>query len=202
MLATCTLMASPPDQRRGGAPTGEARGGGSVEQARIPTTEHAVAGEVIRVDEAAQSLVVRTAEGGDQILTFTRETVVRGLEDVSRMTDAAAKIGLQGTSAVVRFNAIGLAAAAVSVERVGEQPLRVIRGSIARVDEAGTFVVVRTTDGGEDTISFATHAVLDGPKGARDAAVGAVRSIKPGATVTVHYSDDGGQKLAHLLKHA
>lgn len=171
-------------------------------RSRPARAEHAVAGEIRKVDHAAHVLVIRTADGVDETVKFTTHTTVKGLKDVVRVSDATARAGLEGSWAVVRYSGEGVERTAIGVDHAGRKALGVARGSVVKVDEAGTFVVVKVAGGAEETFHFATHAVVDGAHGAGEAAALTVRTIKRGSEVTVHYSEENGRKFVHLLKHA
>ena len=171
---------------------------GTQARARV---EHAIAGAVKTVDHAASTIVVRLADGTEATVKFTAHTTVHGLKDVKSATDAAAKAGLEGGSVVIRYTGEGIERTAVAVEHVGKKALVVAKGSLVKVDEAGTFVTVKVAGGAEETFHFATRVVVDGAGGARDAGVATMRKLKHGVEVTVHYSEEGGRKLVHLVKH-
>ena len=70
------------------------------------------------------------------------------------------------------------------------------------MDEAGKFVVIKTTDGIEETYQLTRGVVIDTLRGLEEAVRAISHTIKEGAEVTVHYADKGDKKIAYLLRHA
>lgn len=178
------------------------RGEASQTQGRSARVEHAVAGEIRKVDHAAKTVVIRTADGVDETFTFTGETAVRGAGDVMRLADVTARSVLEGGSAVVHYTGDGVDKTAVAVDHIGLRTLRTAKGTVTRVDEAGKFVVIKTAAGIEETYQLTRDVVIDTLRGLEEAARATSHTIKKGAEVTVHYADEGGKKVAYLLRHA
>ena len=176
---------------------------GEPSQTPGPTArvEHAVAGEVRRVDHAAKTVVIRTADGVDETFRFTAETAVRGASEVTRLADVTARSGLEGGSAVVHYTGEGVDKTAVAVDHIGGRTLRIAKGTVTRVDEAGKFVVIKTAAGIEETYQLTRDVVIDMIRGLGEAAMATSHTIKKGAEVTVHYANEGDKKIAYLLRH-
>lgn len=169
-------------------------------QDRTARAEHAVAGEIRKVDHDAKTIVIHTTDGADETVKVTDRTAVRGLKDVRRATDATAKAGLEGTTVVVHYTGEGADKTAVRIDHIGKRALKTAKGTVVRVDDAGKFVVVKTAEGTEETFELSKDAVVDTGRGIKGSAVATGGAIKKGADVTVHYSDEGGKKLVHLVK--
>ena len=180
---------------------GPQRAQASQAQGRSARVEHAVAGEVRKVDPAAQTVVIHTAEGVDETFKFTGETAVRGAGDVTRLADVSAQSGLEGGSAVVHYIGEGVDKTAVAVDHIGQRTLRIAKGTVTRVDEAGKFVVIETAAGIEETYQLTRDVVIDMIRGLGEAAMATSHTIKKGAEVTVHYANEGDKKIAYLLRH-
>jgi len=176
---------------------------GEPSQTPGPTArvEHAVAGEVRKVDHAAKTVVIRTADGVDETFRFTAETAVRGASEVTRLADVTARSGLEGGSAVVHYTGEGVDKTAVAVDHIGGRTLRIAKGTVTRVDEAGKFVVIKTAAGIEETYQLTRDVVIDMIRGLGEAAMATSHTIKKGAEVTVHYANEGDKKIAYLLRH-
>ena len=177
------------------------RGEASQTQGRSARVEHALAGEVRKVDQAAKTVVIRTADGVDETFTFTGETAVRGTGDVTRLANVTARAGLEGGSAVVHYTGEGVDKTAVAVDHIGRRTLRIAKGTVTRVDEAGKFVVIKTAAGIEETYQLTRDVVIDTLRGLEEATRATSHTIKKGADVTVHYADEGSMKVTYLLRH-
>jgi hypothetical protein len=163
--------------------------------------EHAIAGEIEKIDHASRTIQIRTADGVEATVKFTDRTTVHGLKDVSRALELEAKAGLEGGSAVIHYTGQGADRTAVEIDHLGKRTLKTAKGTVVRVDEAGTFVVVKTKTGTDETFEFTKDAVVDSDRGVETAEAGTGKSIKKGTEVTVHYSESAGKKLLHLLEH-
>jgi arginine repressor len=173
----------------------------SQAQSRTARAEHAVAGKVTKVDHAARTVVIHTTDGVDETIRFTERTVVRGAEGVTRVADATAKASLEGWSAVVHYTGDGADKTAMTVDRIGQRTLTVARGTVVLLDEAGKFVIIKTAAGAEETYRLTRDVVIDTLRGLEDVAAVASHGIRKGADVTVHYADEGGNKVAYLIRH-
>jgi hypothetical protein len=112
-------------------------------QGRTVRAEHAVAGEIRKVDHATKTLVIHTTDGIDETVKFTEQTAVRGVKDLTRLADATAKGSLEGGSVVLHYTGEGIDRTAVAVDRIGQRTLRIAKGTLVRLDDAGTFVVIK-----------------------------------------------------------
>ena len=65
-------------------------------------------------------------------------------------------------------------------------------GTVTKVDKAAHTVTVKTKEGAEETYDLSKDAVIDSGKGI-------VKETKEGEKVTVHYTEEGGKKIAHFL---
>lgn len=163
--------------------------------------DHAVAGTVKKVDAATKTMVIHTTEGVDETVKFTEKTTVSGAKDVAHASDATAKASLEGTSVVLHYTSTGADKTAVSVDHASKGALKVTKATVVRVDEGGKFVVVKTAAGAEETYDLSKDVVVDSGKGVEHGAAKTGSAIKKGDEVTVHYSEDAGKKIVHLLKH-
>src|SRR5512146_1932226 len=134
--------------------------------------EHAVAGKITRVDSTAKTMVVKLADGTEQIFHFTEHTAVR-----------AAKGGSK---------------AATAVDDYGQNAFQVTRGTVVKTDKAAHTVTVRTKDGVEHTYQMAKNASVDTTQGI---VKGSEYDAKKGEKVVVHYTNEAGNKVAHFIKH-
>ncbi len=172
----------------------------SQAQSRAAHAEHAVAGEIRKFDAGAKTLLIHTADGIDETVKFTERTVVRGVKDVAHAVDATAKAGLEGAVVILHYTGEGVDKTAVGIDHLGKRTLKVAKGTVVRVDDAVKFVAIKTEAGAEETYELTKDAVVDTGHGIDRAAVATGGAIKKGADVIVHYSEEGGKKLVHLVK--
>jgi hypothetical protein len=164
--------------------------------------EHAVAGEVKKVDEAAKTMVVKTADGAEETVKFTEKTVVKGATATAHATDKGAKDALEGGAVVLYFTGVGVDRTAVGITHLGHKTLKVAKGTVVRADQAGRFVVVKTAEGADETYNLTKDAAVDVGKGVEMAGADTAKALTAGVKVTVHYTEEGTQKVVHLIKSA
>ena len=157
---------------------------------------HAVAGTVSKVDKASKTLVIKAADGTEHTFKYTEKTTVRGAKDASKdaknsMLDAYMD-GKEGTNVIVHYTEKGADKTAVAVEDLGKDGVKVSEGTVTKVDKAAHTVTVKTKEGAEETYDLSKDAVIDSGKGI-------VKETKEGEKVTVHYTEEGGKKIAHFL---
>ena len=151
---------------------------------------HAVIGEVRKVDRAAGKVVVKTAEGTEETFKFAGRTTARGLKDGGEGIE-------EGTQVVVHYTGEGAEKTAVGVEQVGKNAPRVVEGAVVGTGKGARTVIVKTPAGAEETIRLTDRCMVDTGKGV---VKGTEYTAKEGERVTVHYTESGGRKIAHLLK--
>lgn len=162
--------------------------------------EHAVAGQLKKIDRATKTVVVHTADGVDETFKFTEQTVVRGAKAVARATDDTADAILEGGGVVLHYIGEGADRTAVGLDHLGKRTLKIAKGTVVRVDAAGKFVVVKTAAGVNETFDLTKDVVVDSVRGIDHAAHATGGAIKDGAECIVDYSEEGGKKVAHLVK--
>ena len=152
-------------------------------------------GQVLRVDSAGKTVVVKAADGTEHTFHFLKGTAVHGSQAVS----AAAKDtfhGVQeGTQVAVHYTAKGTAESADEIDDIGKDGLRKTQCTVDHVDRAARTLTVKTANGAEETYQMSGHA-------ARDAGAGIAAGTGKSARVTVYYSEKGGHKVVHFFKRA
>jgi hypothetical protein len=167
---------------------------------RLTPAEHAVAGEVRKVDHAAKTVVFHTADGGDETVGLSEHTVVHGVTSAGSAVDAYAKDALEGAWAIVHYTGNGAHKTAVAIDSLGGRTVKVRHGSVVRVDQAAGFIVIKTRAGAEDTFELAGHVVVDAGRGVERGATPTCRAIEKGAEVAISYSEQAGKKTAVVVK--
>ena len=81
-----------------------------------------------------------------------------------------------------------------------------ISGVVKKVDKGAKTVVIKASDGTEHTIKYTDKTVVEGTKDAgKGVAKGSAETYlgaKKGAKVTVHYTEEAGEKTATGVKDA
>src|SRR5579872_3163739 len=153
----------------------------------------AVSGTVKKVDSAAKTIVVKTADGAEHTFHFVGRTAVHGGEKAAAGAKDAFHGLKEGSDVVVHYTAKGGKETAQEVDRMGEGGLKVSEGTVTHLDRGAKTLAVKTADGTEETYHMADHAAKDAGK---DIAAGAEKSAK----VTVYYTEEAGRKVAHFFK--
>ena len=89
---------------------------------------------------------------------------------------------------------------------VADDVFHVVSGVVKSVDKTTKTVVVKTADGTEHTIKYTDQTTVKGTKdagkGVETGSVDTYLDTKKGATVTVKYTEKGGEKTAVGIKDA
>ena len=166
---------------------------------RVIRAEHAVAGEVQKLDHAAKTVVLHTADGGNETVGFSEDTVVHGVTSEGSPVDAYAKDVLEGAWAIVQYTDNGARKTAVAIDSLGGRAVKVAHGSVLRVDQAAEFIVIKTTAGAEDRFELARQVAVDAGRGVERGATPTCRAIEEGVQVAISYSEQAGKKTAVVV---
>jgi hypothetical protein len=149
----------------------------------------ALEGTVQKTYAAANSIIVNTADGMEHLVHFTKRTLVHG---ASAANDAFQ--GLEkGSHVVVHYAAEGDQKTAVEVDRVGEDGLKTMEGTVTHVDRKGQTLSIKLADGSKETLRLTERAAADVGEDVDRAADDAPRVI-------VYYTDEAGERVAHFFK--
>jgi hypothetical protein len=158
------------------------------------TSSHTVVGEIKKVDREAGHIVVKTAEGTEETIKFTGKTAVHGVKDAGKAT---AWTGKEGSHVVVHYVGEGAEKTAIGVEHVGKDAPKVVEGAVVGTGKLAKTIVVKTPAGAKETLHLTERATVDTGKGVVKCTE---YTAKEGEHVTVHYTEVGGRKVAHLVK--
>src|SRR5262245_16853356 len=103
---------------------------------------HDIIGAVHKVDRAAGKVVVKTAEGAEEMFKFTGKTTARGLKDAGKGVE-------EGSRAIVHYAGEGADKTAVGVEDVGKETPRAIEGAVVDTGKGvvkGTEYIAKGTE--------------------------------------------------------
>lgn len=150
-------------------------------------------GMITKIDKAAKTFAVKTADGSEHIFYWTKNTSVHGIS----ATDAAATDswhGLrEGSEVVVHSTKQGAKDTGIEVDKVGDTGLKRTEGTIKEVDRGGKKLVVESEDGSEHAFRLTAHAADDAGK---DLAEGAEK----GTRVAIYSTEDAGKNVAHFFE--
>ncbi len=153
----------------------------------------ATEGTVEKVDKAAKTVVVKTADGAEHTFHLAGRTVVHGAHGTVRGADAVAGDLHEGSEVVVHSTKKGADETAEEVDRVGDDGLKRADGTVTRFDRSAKTLTIKAGDGTEQTFRMSEHAAQDAGKETDDAA-------KKSSHVTVYYTEQAGHKVAHFFK--
>ncbi len=152
-------------------------------------------GEVLKLDAATRTVVVKVADGTRHTLRFAKNTAVHGMKGTA-VGAADAFHGLkEGSEVAVHYTAKGTEETAREVDHIGQDGLNATEATVTGIGRGGKTLVVKTAKGTEETYRLTGNAARDAGK---DLAKGAKKSGK----VTVYYTEEGGHKIAHFFKRA
>ena len=154
-----------------------------------------VVGEVIKLDAAAKTVVVKTADGTSRTFHFLGRTAVHGERDVATGTKDAFRGLQEGSQVAVHYTVKGTEKTAEEIDSVGKDGLKAVDVTVVHLDRGAKTIAVKTADGAEETFRLTGRAVTDGGE---EIGKGAEKSVK----VTVYYTDEAGHKVAHFFKRA
>lgn len=156
----------------------------------VTTATH---GTITKIDRAAKTIAVKTADGAEHIFYWAKDTSVHGI----KATDAAATDswhGLkEGSEVVAHSTKRGAKDTAVEVDKVGDTGLKRTEGTVKEVDRGGRKVVIETADGTEHTFALTTHAAADAGK---DLSAGTEKGTK----IAIYSTEDAGRSVAHFFE--
>jgi hypothetical protein len=150
------------------------------------TVTSVVHGTIKKIDAGAKTIAIATVDGTEEVLAFSDKTIVHG--SVAGAKDVFKGLK-EGGEVAARYTVAGAKKTAVEVDSVGKGGMRVVEGTVTKVDAGAKTVVVKTADGSETVFNATEAAVVDLGKDASKA-----------GKVTVHYTEEGGRKVVHFFK--
>ena len=150
-------------------------------------------GIVTKIDKAAKTIAIKTADGTEHVFYWTKDTAVHGVQ-ASNVAAKDSWHGLkEGSEVVAHSTKRGTEDTAVEVDKVGEAGLTKTEGTIKEIDRSGKKLVIKSADGTEHTFTLTGHAAADGGK---EMAAG----TEKGATAVVYSTESAGKKIAHFFE--
>ena len=151
---------------------------------------HTLHGTVSRVDAAAKTILVKTADGAEHVLPFTGKAADHGAKDAAKESWRGLR---EGSEVIAHYTVKGTDETALEIGKVGKDGLKEMDGAVTHVDKAAKTVTVKSADGTEHVLRATDHALADL---GGDTAKAATKTGK----VTVYYTEAGGRKVAHFFK--
>jgi hypothetical protein len=158
--------------------------------------EKVVVVSVEKVDTATKTLACKTADGTAETFKYTEKTMVKGTKDVAKASDLAGK---DSYHFAVHYTEEGSEKVATGMDFTGKGAWKATKGTVTAVDHAGKTVTVKLADGTVETYHLADHCTVDAGKGVGKMSEDAGKGVVKGSEVTVHYTEEGGKKIAHFL---
>jgi ABC-type Fe3+-hydroxamate transport system substrate-binding protein len=159
----------------------------------------AVVGSVEKVDTATKTMTVKTADGTEDTFKYTEKTTVTGAKDVASASDLAGKSSYHF---VIHYTKVGSDKVATGMDYAGKGTWKATKGTVVAVDDSAKTVSIKTADGTVETYHVSEHCTVDAGKGIGKAGSATGESVAKGSEVTVHYTEEGGKKVAHFFKKA
>jgi hypothetical protein len=161
---------------------------------------HVVDGVVKKVDGTAKTVTVATADGTEHVFKYTEKTTVHGVEAMGKTVKVGAVDtyfkGKEGTEVMVRYMGKGADKTAVGFHDLGKGTVKVARGTVVKFDKGARTVAIKTEDGTLQTYKVSKDALQDSEKGVVHSAQ---FTAKEGDKLTVHYTEDAADKVAHFF---
>ena len=152
-----------------------------------------VEGLVTKIDRAAKTVMVKTADGAEHTMHLVGRTVVHGGKDTYNGAEDATRGLREGSQVVVHYTKQGTDETAEEIDRIGKDGLKTSEGAVTKFDRGARTMTIKTADGTEETYRLTEHATEDAGKDTGDTA-------KKFAHATVYYSEEAGHKVAHFFK--
>jgi hypothetical protein len=152
-------------------------------------------GVVTKVDSAAKTVVVKTADGTEHTLHFVKRTTVHGAQDVATAAKDVFHGVKEGGEVAVHYTAKGAEETAEEVDNIGKDGLKAAEATVTHIDRGAKTLAVKTADGAEVTYRLTDSAAKHAGKDIKE---GAEKTGK----VTVYYTEEGGRKVVRFFKWA
>jgi hypothetical protein len=147
----------------------------------------ALEGTMTKFYRGVNAVVVTTIDGAEHVYRFAKGLVVHG----AKGSGPEALEALQpGVTVIVHYRIEGAEESVEEIDRVADGGLKVSEGTVVKLDRRRQQITLKFGNGTTETLRLTERA-----------AAAADDTIDAGATrVTVYYSDESGQKVAHYFK--
>jgi Cu/Ag efflux protein CusF len=152
-------------------------------------------GTVKKVDSSTKAVVIATKDGTERTFHFGERTTVHGVEDAGKGSEEALHGLKEGTEVAVHYTSKGTVDTADEIDHIGKDGLKVTEGTVKKVDHGAKTVTIATADGTERTFRLVG-------RGTRETGKDIAKGVDKSAKVTVYYTEEGGDRVAHFFKSA
>jgi hypothetical protein len=149
-----------------------------------------VEGTVQKAVEGGHTVVVKTADGIEHLFYLNERTVVHG--GTAAGDDALRRLE-EGSKVIVHYTGQGGDETANEIDRIGEDGLQAVEGTVTKVDRRARTISIRLADGTRQTLRLTDRAASDVGKDIDGAAADTARVI-------VYFEDQAGERVAHYFK--
>lgn len=148
----------------------------------------ALEGTMQKFYRAANVIVVKTIDGVEHALSFTKSLIVHGGGEGE---DPLAGL-LEGRPVVVHYTLQGSRLAAQEIDRVGADDTTITEGRVVEVNRKRRQITIRSENGSSETLRLSERAAADSSTGVAE----------PGLDVQVKVLvvDEDGQRVVHYFK--
>jgi hypothetical protein len=146
----------------------------------------ALEGTMTKFYKGLNTLVVTTVDGAQHVYHAAKGLVVHG--GAGSGVDALESVH-EGATVVVHYRIEGGEESADEVDRVADEGLKVLEGTVIKLDPRRREITLKDGSGVTETLRLTDRA-------AAEASEGFVR----GTRVVIYYSDESGRKVAHFVK--
>jgi hypothetical protein len=150
-------------------------------------------GTITKIDSAAKTVAIKTADGTEHVFHWSKDTVFHG----AKAADLAAKDswhGLkEGSEVVAHTTKRGTEDTAVEIDKVGDDGMKKTEGTVKEIDRGGKKMVIETADGTDHTFKLTGHAAADAGKDLG-------KGTEKGTKVVVYSTEDAGKSVAHFFE--
>ena len=152
-------------------------------------------GTVKKIDSSTKTMIIAAKDGTERTFHFGERTAVHGVEGVGRGSEEALHGLKEGSEVAVHYTTKGTVDTAEEIDHLGRDGLKAAEGTVKKIDHGAKTITIATADGAERTFRLLGRAVRDT---GRDIEKGADKS----ARVTVYYTEEGGDRVAHFFKNS
>ena len=152
-------------------------------------------GTVKKIDSSTKTGVIATKDGTEHTFHFGERTTVHGVEAAGKGSEDALHGLKEGTEVAVHYTTKGTVDSAEEIDHIGKDGLKVTEGTVRKIDHGAKTITIATADGTERTFRLLG-------RGARDTGRDIAKGTDKSARVTVYYTEEGGDRVAHFFESA
>lgn len=153
----------------------------------------AIHGTVTKIDKGAKTVAIKTVDGTEHDLHWSKETSVHGAKSVGSAGKDSWHGVKEGSEVVAHYTKRGTEDTALEIDTVGDRGLKKTEGTVKEIDRGGKKLVIKTADGAEHTFKLTSHAAADAGK---DVTAG----TEKGAKIAVYSTKSAGKAVAHFFE--